>query len=137
MQRFEFGFVRLRKLAGRAWPLIALAAALAACATTRRATQLVVDHHVGMARGAIDIMSGKAEEREQRVAKLRADLEVSRVALATEQDQSRLVELLKQHVALQDALVEELLEGHGHHHGESHQQARAETKQEQSESYQH
>jgi hypothetical protein len=105
-----------------------------ACTTTKRAAQLVVDHHVGMARGAIDIMSGEAEAREQRVAKLQADLEASRSALAAEQDQGRLVELLRQHAALQDALVAELLDNHGHHHaghrGGGHQQAQAETKSE-------
>ncbi len=138
MERFAVGTLKGFTRHG-VWLLapLALAIVLGGCTTTKRAAQLVVDHHVGMARGAIDIMSGKAEERAQRVAKLRADLEASRSALAAEQDQGRLVELLKQHVALQDALVGELLEGHGHHHGGSQQQARAENKEELSESHAH
>ncbi|MFI5396024.1 MAG: hypothetical protein ACHQ9S_10865 [Candidatus Binatia bacterium] len=103
---------------------VAVAAALGACTTTERAARLVIDHHLGMAQGAIDIMSGEAEAREQRVAKLQADLEASRLAVATEQDQDRLVELLKQHVVLQDALVAELKQGHGQHGG-GHQHAAA------------
>jgi hypothetical protein len=100
------------------------ALAFAACTTTERAARLVIDHHVGMAQGAMDIMSGKAEEREQRVEKLQADLDSNRVALNAEQDQGRLVELLKQHVVLQDALVAELMQGHGQHGG-GHQHAAA------------
>ncbi len=83
---------------GIVWLLSALALPMVfgGCATTERATRLVVDHHVGMARGAMDIMTGEAEAREQRVAKLRAELDGSRAALAAEQEQGRLVELLKQ-----------------------------------------
>lgn len=105
---------------------LALSVALGACTTTRRTAQLVIDHHVGMARGGWDILTGKAEEREQRAAKLQADLEQSRAALATESDLTRQVELLRQHVALQDALISELLQqGHGQHGG-GHQQAKTE-----------
>lgn len=138
MQHLDFGFLRERQLRRLgAGLLIALAVALGACTTTKRAAQLVVDHHVGMARGALDIVSGKAEEREQRVAKLRADLDASGSALAAEQEQARLVELLKQHVALQDALVAELLQAHGHHHDGGHQHTQAETTQAESQSHQH
>lgn len=87
------------------------------CATSKRAAQLVVDHHVGMARGALDIINGEAEAREQRVARLRAEIDANSTALAAEQDRDRLVDLLKQHVALQDAVVAELLQGSGHHGG--------------------
>ena len=104
--------------------------ALGGCTTTKRAAQLVIDHHVGMAQGAIDIMTGKAEEREQRVASLRRELGDNATALAAESDQSRQLELLKQHVVLQDALIAELMQGHGGHGG-GHQQASAESKDEQ------
>jgi hypothetical protein len=95
---------------------------LGACTTTRRATQLVVDHHLGMARGAMDILSGEAEAREQRVTKLSEELEASRQAIAEEQDQERLVNLLRQHMTLQDALLAELLPGQ-HHHQHRHKQS--------------
>lgn len=49
---------------------------------------------------------------EQRVASLLADLNSNRAALGGEHDQTRLVERLKRHVALQDALLAELLPGH-------------------------
>ncbi len=123
--------------------LLAVPMALSGCTTAKRAAHLVVDHHVGMAQGAADIMSGEAEAREQRLAKLRADLEASQSALALEQDQGRLVELLKQHVALQDALVAEILPvhgGHGHQcggHQQGHAESQSETTNEQQESHQH
>ena len=94
---------------------------LGACTTTRRAARLVVDHHVGMARGAMDILSGAAEAREQRVTKLSEELEASRQAIAEEQDQERLVNLLRQHLTLQDALLAELLPAQ-HHHQHRHRQ---------------
>lgn len=106
--------------------LVALFVAFAAwsgCTTTERAARMVVDHHIGMVQGAVDIMNGEAEAREQRVAKLQADLERSRAALTAEQDQTQLVELLRQHLVLQDALVAELMQGHGAHGG--HRQAKA------------
>lgn len=53
--------------------------------------------------------SEKRTAREQRVAKLHADLQTSRAALTAEQDPGRLIQLLKQQVALQDALLDELL----------------------------
>ena len=120
------------------WFFILLGAPLVVggCTTTKRDVDLVVDHHVGMARGAIDIMSGEAEAREQRVAKLRADLEASQTALAAEQDQGRLIELLKQHVALQDALIADLLQGHGHHHT-GPQQAATDSSKRQAQSDEH
>ncbi len=102
---------------------LALTGGVLGCTTTKRAAQLVIDHHVGMAQGAMDIMSGKAEEREQRLAKLQADLEHNRTALATAADEARKVELLEQHVALQDALIAELMQGHGHHGGQQHASA--------------
>lgn len=105
------------------------------CATSRRAAQLVVDHHIGMARSALDIINGEAEAREQRVAELRAEIDANSTALAAEQDRDRLVDLLKQHVALQDALVAELLQRHGHHGG--HQQAQADTSTEQTQPHEH
>jgi hypothetical protein len=93
------------------------------CTTTKRAAQLVVNHHVGMARGAIDILSGEAEAREQRVERLRADLQASSLVIATEEDPARLLHLLRQHVALQDALLSELLPAAGHHqHGRERSQ---------------
>lgn len=106
---------------------LSLAAVLGACTTTKRAAQIVVDHHVGMVRGAYDVVSGKAEEREQRRATLEADLEQSRTALALEPDPVRRLELLEQHVALQDELIAELGQSHGHHGG-GHEQAKAETE---------
>jgi hypothetical protein len=109
---------------------------LGGCATTRRAVDLAIDHHVGMARGAYDILTGEAEAREQRVAKLQADMEANRAALEAEQDQGRLVELLKQHAALQDALLAELLQHRGHHQY-AHVQAKGETDAGQSESHEH
>ncbi len=112
MDRLSFGIV-----------CAAAAASLASCAPTQRAARLVIDHHIGMAQGAMDIVSGKAEEREQRVAQLQSDLEKNRVALSAEQDQTRLIDLLKEHVALQDALIGELMQGHGQHG--AHQQAKA------------
>ena len=116
--------------------LLALALTVTSgCATSKRAAQLVVDHHLGMARGALDIINGEAEAREQRVAKLRAEIDANGAALAAEQDRDRLVDLLRQHVALQDALVAELLQGHGHHG--SHQQAQADTSTEQTTSHEH
>lgn len=105
------------------------------CATSQRAAQLVVDHHIGMARGALDIINGEAEAREQRVARLRAEIDANRTELAAEQDRDRLVDLLKQHVTLQDALVAELLQGIGHHGG--HQQAQADTSTEQTKPHEH
>ena len=104
---------------------LALSIALGACTTSKRAAQLVIDHHLGMAQGAMDIMSGKAEEREQRVATLQANLEASRAAVAAEQDQGRLLERLKEHAALQDALIAEIMQGHGQHGGHQHAQAEA------------
>lgn len=105
------------------------------CATSQRAAQFVVDHHIGMARGALDIISGEAEAREQRVAKLRAEIDANSTALAAEQDRDRLVDLLRQHVALQDALLAELLQGNGHHGGQ--QQAQADTSTEQTRPHEH
>ena len=126
---------------------VVLAATLVACTTTKRAVELVVDHHVGMVRGAWDIVSGEAEAQEQRIATVRADLEQSGALLAAEQDQDRLVAQLRQHAALQDALLAELLQGHGGHGHQcgGHQQAhvehqvanQAETTDEQPESHQH
>lgn len=120
--------------------LLALVLALGACTTTKRTAQLVIDHHVGMARGAWDIVSGKAEEREQRMAKLQVDLEQSRTALATETDPSSQLELLKQHVVLQDALIAELLQqGHAHHGGEpqAHEQSKTAAAGQESATHQH
>lgn len=102
---------------------------LAGCATTERAVRLVVDHHVGMARGAMDVLSGEAEAREQRVARLQADLSANRTALAAEQDQNRVLELLKQHVSLQDALIAELAPAGGHQHGSQHADAHQNAEQ--------
>lgn len=82
--------------------------------------QLVAEHHVGMARGTVDIINGEAAATEKRVAKLQRKLLESRATLAAEQDPQRSLELLKQHVALQDALLAELLQAHGHHHGSQH-----------------
>lgn len=120
MQRVVLRFLRQRRFVRLgAWLLTLMAVILTACATTKRAAQLV-------------IVSGKAEEREQRAAKLQADLEQSRTALAAESDPSRQLELLKQHVALQDALISELLQqGHGHHGG-GDQQAKTEERGEHS-----
>lgn len=115
---------------------VVLLIGLAGCTTTERAARMVVDHHVGMVQGAWDIMNGEAEAREQRVAKLQADLETSRAAISAEPDQTRLLDLLKQHVVLQDALVAELMQGHGHHG--AHQQAKAQsTDGEQPPAHQH
>jgi len=102
------------RLAGVVGAVLLLAGA-AGCTTARRASYLVVDHHLGMVHGAMDIMSGEAEARDERIGKLRSDLEASRAALATEQDQDRAIELLSQHVALQDALLAEMLGSHGQH----------------------
>lgn len=105
---------------------VVFAATFAACATTQRAAQLVVDHHVGMVRGAYDVLTGEAEGREQRRAQLQAELDASLNALATAEDQGQIVDLLRGHVVLQDKLIEELLQqGHGSHHG-GHQQAQVE-----------
>ena len=54
----------------------------------------------------------KHSARARRVAQLLADLENSRAAVCAEQDQARLLELMKQQVALQDALLAELLHRH-------------------------
>ncbi|MBI4518078.1 MAG: hypothetical protein HY699_19920 [Deltaproteobacteria bacterium] len=119
------------------------ALSLSGCATTKRAVYLVVDHHVGMARGAFDILNGEAEAREQRVTKLQADLKQSRAALQAEQDQDRLLAQLRQHVALQDALVAEMVPGHGGHayhcggHQQGHAESEGETPNEQQERHQH
>ncbi len=53
--------------------------------------------------------SEKRNSRAGRVRKLEADLERSRAALSTEQDHTRLMKLMKQHVLLQDALLAELI----------------------------
>ena len=116
---------------------LAVVATLGACTTTKRAAQLVIDHHVGMVRGGWDIVSGKAEEREQRMAKLQADIAQSQTELASESDPTRQLELLKQHVALQDALIAELLEQGHSHHGGGHQQAKTENGDEQPTPHEH
>lgn len=116
-------------LVGTGLSLLALTAGVVGCTTTKRAAQVVIDHHLGMAQGAMDIMSGKAEEREQRVAKLQADLEHNRGALAAAPDAARKLELLEQHVALQDALIAELMQGHGHHGSQQHAKADSEEGQ--------
>ena len=87
------------------------------CTTTRRAANLVIEHHVGMARSAAELVTGEAEAREGRIAKLRADLEESRQALEAERDADRRVALLERHVALQDAMIGELEAAPGHAHG--------------------
>ena len=87
------------------------------CTTTRRAANLVIEHHVGMARSAVELVTGEAEAREGRIAKLRADLEESRQALEAERDANRQVSLLERHVALQDAMIAELEAAPGHTHG--------------------
>lgn len=53
----------------------------------------------------------KQNARARRLAQLVADIENSRAALSAERDQGHLLELMKQHVSLQDALVDELLLG--------------------------
>jgi hypothetical protein len=104
---------------------MALAVGVLGCTTTKRAAQLVIDHHLGMARGAIDILNGKAEEREQHLAQLQSDLAANNATLASEADQGRQLELLREHVALQDALIAELMQsGHGHDMG-AHQHSGA------------
>jgi len=100
---------------------VAGAVAVTACTTTKRAARLVIDHHVGMAQGAMDIVTGKAEERAQRLATLQAALEANRTALAAEQNPARVLDLLKTHVQIQDALIADLLQGH--HGGHQHTQA--------------
>ncbi len=102
-----------------------LAIGFTGCATTKRAAQLAVDHHVGMVQGAWDIVSGEAEAREQRLAMLRTELEANRARIEAEPDPGRAVDLLKQQVALQDTLIAELMCGGHHGHGQQH--ARAET----------
>ena len=93
----------------------ALASAMVAgCATTERAAQLVVDHHIGMARAAIDVLSGEAEARQQRIGHLQAEMKAGGDAIATEQDPTRLIELLKRQVAWQGALIAELQHAGGH-----------------------
>jgi hypothetical protein len=52
------------------------------------------------------------DARERRVVKLQVGLEVSRSAVSVELKEARLVELFKQHLALQDALLAELLHRH-------------------------
>ncbi len=47
--------------------------------------------------------------RARHVAKLQADLESSRAVLSAELKEARLGELFRQHLALQDALITELL----------------------------
>ncbi len=79
-----------------------------------------------MAREAMDLMSGEAEAREQRIAQLRRELDPNQAVLAAENDQDHLIELLKHHVALQDALIAELRQGHGHDHSR-HQEVAAES----------
>lgn len=117
-ERFETRVRRTDWLWRRSWATAVAVGLLATgCTTTRRATELVVDHHVGMVRGAFDIVSGAAEEREQRLASLREQMEANRAALDVEQDQGRAVQLLKEHVALQDEMIAELLHGSGGHHG--------------------
>jgi len=61
--------MRIGPSTGSLWlaAVVLAATALAGCAATRRAAGLVMDHHVGMARYAVDVVSGKAEEREQRM----------------------------------------------------------------------
>jgi hypothetical protein len=87
---------------------------LSACTTANRAAQLVVQHHVRMVSGAIDVLSGETEAREQRLEHLYAELEASGLAIAAEQDQWRLLDQLRRHVALQDALLSELLPAASH-----------------------
>jgi len=72
---------------------------------------------VGMARSAVELVTGEAEAREERIAKLRADLEASRQALEAERDANHQVSLLERHVALQDAMIAELEAAPGHTHG--------------------
>ena len=55
----------------------------------------------------------KRNAREQRVARLQADLESSRMALSAELKEARVLELFKQHLALQDTLVAEILRARG------------------------
>lgn len=87
------------------------------CTTARRAGKLVVDHHVGMARGAVEVLTGEAEERERKIAGLQAELASSRERLQGEQDPEQLVESLRRHVLLQDELLGLLLRSHHEHHG--------------------
>ncbi len=109
------------------WFTLAVLAALSSCTTARRAAGLVIDHHVGMARQAVEVVSGKAEEREKRIAALRSQLEASRAAIASEEDPQRLIARLKEHVVLQDALLAELSGGH-HGHGCGMEHAHAGTE---------
>ena len=106
-----------------------LAVGLNACATTKRAAQLAIDHQLGMVQGAWDIVTGEAESREQRIAKLHTDLETNRARIDVEQDQGRSVDLLRQQMLLQDALVAELMhsghQGHGQQHASAEAQAPA------------
>ncbi len=111
------------------WILVGALVVVHGCTTTKRTAQLVVDHHVGMVRGAVDIVTGEAEAREKRLAQLRTKLEESRAALSAEQDPQRSLELLKQHIVLQDALIAELLHAQGHHHGCEHAKSDADKKQ--------
>ena len=59
----------------------------------------------------------QCQARDQRLSGLLADLGTSRVAVGAERDQARLLELLRRHVRLQDAVVGELLRPHGHRDG--------------------
>jgi hypothetical protein len=120
---------RTRRLTQLGLSVVLIPVWLAGCATTERAVRLVVDHHVGMARGAMDVLSGEAEAREQRIAKLQVALSATRTALAAEQDQNRMLELLKQHVSLQDALIAELAPAGGHQHGSQHADAHQNAEQ--------
>ena len=58
----------------------------------------------------------KRYAHEQRLAKLQADLESSRAVLSVEVRGERLVELFKLHLALEDALIAELLRERGEMH---------------------
>lgn len=93
--------------------LAGFAAAFGGCATARRTTDLVVEHHVGMVRGAADIISGAGEEREKRLSKLLEERDKSREHLQAESDPARLAELLREHVRVQDLIIAELMAG-GH-----------------------
>ncbi len=98
--------------------LAALASALPGCATAGRTTDLVVEHHVGMVRGAVDIISGAAQQREKRLSELLDERDKSRERLQAESDPARLAERLREHVAIQDEIITELMAGgHGGHHG--------------------
>jgi len=71
-----------------------------------------------MVRGAADILSGTAEEREKRLSELLAKRDGGRERLEAESDPGRLAELLREHVAIQDDIIAELMaSGHQRHHG--------------------